>query len=103
MTTQETKGYKFEKVATLSLREGDTIKFADQYEGTTIARVKRMRRASTDKIAIEIDALWSTKGDNWYVKWTKEEQEKYGSCVIYKRRFSGKGQAFGFMLKGTAK
>ena len=100
MTTQETKGYKFEKVSTLSLREGDVIKFADQYQGTTIARVKGMRRcfSSPNEMTIEIDALWSTKGDNWFVKRSKEQ----GDCVIYKRKYSSFGP-FGYVLKGAAK
>ena len=99
MTTQETKGYKFEKVSTLSLREGDVIKFATSDSGTTIARVKGMRRcfSSPNEMTIEIDALWSTQGENWFIKQTKE-----GYCAIYKRKYSSFGP-FGYVLKGTAK
>lgn len=95
MTTQQAKSYKFEYVPTISLREGDIIKFGCSYEGTTIARVKGLKRAhiSTD-IIIEMDALWSTQGDNYFVERTKV----HGDCILFKRRYSKYGR-YGRMLK----
>jgi|13_taG_2_1085334.scaffolds.fasta_scaffold265965_1 hypothetical protein len=96
MTTKEAKSYKFEYVKTLDLREGDIIKFGCTHEGTTIARVKGLRRYSLipSEISIYIDALWSTQGDNWFVERSKVD----GDCVLFKRRYSKHGP-FGRVLK----
>ena len=98
MTTQQAKSYKFYDVPTISLSEGDIIKFGCKYEGTTIARVKGLRKVKHPgcgvEVRIDIDALWSTQGDNWFVKRSNEQ----GDCCIYKRKYSKRGP-FGRMLK----